>query len=262
MKKRFSCLLFIVLLFSGCNLVDSFKWFIGAVDYGKIKGAVSDLDNLPIQGAGVLAYYPATGVVAGSDVTDSEGRYMLDELAPGVYRVALQNIGYDFQNVDNVTVTAAEVTRIDFEDVLRVDVNNWYSYEDANPYGKTIDNEYYAQSFKPNAVSLRGIACYIFGSANDFRIELRSDNSGEPSATNILASGDAGVSTNVAKVYFDSVTVTPGAVYWIVIFTTSANYHFLAVDKYAGGTLKYSTDGTAWSDPGATEKDMTFTTFY
>ena len=60
---------------------------------GKITGTVKDPDGAVVTGAGV-SLLNATQVVLGATVTDSEGRFTLDNVAPGDYQLIVERDGF------------------------------------------------------------------------------------------------------------------------------------------------------------------------
>lgn len=263
MKKTtvFTFFLIIVLSVSGCNPIESIKWFIGAVDYGKIRGTVTDIEGNPVEGMTVNIYPESitTGIEPETDETGKDGKYIVSKLIPGTYRVEIIKDAYEYFNEGGITVIEAEISEVDFEDVMRVDVNNWYRFEEANPYGKDITNEYYAQSFKPGVSIIRKVNFFIFGAANSYELELKADSAGKPGS--VLGSGSVVSCYNTVSILLsEPVEVIIGQTYWLVVHTLSANCHFLAEDVYSDGELKYSSDGSNWSD--AVPEEMTFITFY
>lgn len=78
---------------------------------GRLAGTVRNAANEPLHGAQVKA------VLSGgnqSATTNAEGRYELNELAPGTYRVYCLATGYQSTVKENVTVTSGQTTEVNF----------------------------------------------------------------------------------------------------------------------------------------------------
>ena len=71
-----------------------------------ISGTVTDMTGAAIPGASVAVTGTATGT-ARTVKTDGAGRYIVDGLAPGTYRVEAQSAGFKKQEPDGVAVTAS-----------------------------------------------------------------------------------------------------------------------------------------------------------
>lgn len=71
-----------------------------------ISGTVTDMTGAAIPGASVAVTGSATGT-ARTVKTDGAGRYIVDGLAPGTYRVEAQCSGFNKQGLDGVAVTAS-----------------------------------------------------------------------------------------------------------------------------------------------------------
>jgi hypothetical protein len=71
-----------------------------------ISGTVTDMTGAAIPGASVAVTGSATGT-ARTVKTDGAGRYSVDGLAPGNYRIEAQSAGFKRQGLDGVAVTAS-----------------------------------------------------------------------------------------------------------------------------------------------------------
>lgn len=79
---------------------------------GAITGVVTNLTSDPIDGALVIVSQGSTTVV--SALTDSDGKFVLTGLAPGVYVIQVK--AKDFQNVvQGVSVVSNQTTSVDFQ---------------------------------------------------------------------------------------------------------------------------------------------------
>ena len=77
---------------------------------GAIDGRVADTAFNPLPGARVTVLEPPGG---NSTTTDAEGRFVLNDLEPGQYKLVAERLGYDSKGVV-VTVKAGEVSRVTF----------------------------------------------------------------------------------------------------------------------------------------------------
>ncbi len=78
---------------------------------GRLVGTVRNASNEPLQGAQVKAVL--SGIVQ-SATTNAAGRYELNELAPGTYRVYCLATGYQSTVKEDVTVTSGQATEVNF----------------------------------------------------------------------------------------------------------------------------------------------------
>jgi hypothetical protein len=71
-----------------------------------ISGAVTDMSGAAVAGASVIVTDTATGT-AHLVGTDGGGRYVVDGLAPGTYRVEARSAGFKKEELDSVVVAAS-----------------------------------------------------------------------------------------------------------------------------------------------------------
>ncbi len=76
---------------------------------GTISGTVKDTNNNPIQGATV-----STNTGGYTTTSASDGSYTLSAVAPGTYNVTASKAGYNSQTQSNKTVTAGQITTVNF----------------------------------------------------------------------------------------------------------------------------------------------------
>lgn len=80
---------------------------------GAIVGRVTTTDGAAAVAAGLAEARTADGRTAASSVTDSDGRYRLIGVSPGMYTVVISAVGYAEQRMPGVTVTAGATTSVD-----------------------------------------------------------------------------------------------------------------------------------------------------
>jgi hypothetical protein len=79
--------------------------------YGKISGRVIDADTRqPLVGVNIIV----TGTMTGS-ASDSEGRFLIPKLHPGVYSLMVSMIGYAEQRLNNIVILQDTVLTLNFE---------------------------------------------------------------------------------------------------------------------------------------------------
>lgn len=81
---------------------------------GAISGTVSKTGDTPLENVQIEIVNAATGFRAGI-ITRANGRYFVQGLEVGVYRVTARLLGYAPQTRENIRVTLNSTTRIDFE---------------------------------------------------------------------------------------------------------------------------------------------------
>ena len=80
-----------------------------------LQGMVKDAKGRPIQGADVRIEAPDTGKLIATVKTNLNGRYNLESLAAGNYRVTLVVNGAVKTSINNTTLEAGESTHLNFE---------------------------------------------------------------------------------------------------------------------------------------------------
>jgi 5-hydroxyisourate hydrolase-like protein (transthyretin family) len=80
-----------------------------------LQGIVKDVKGHPIQGADVRIESPNTGTLLTTVKTNAEGRYSLEGLAAGNYRVTLVLNGAVKASINNTTLGPSESTQLNFE---------------------------------------------------------------------------------------------------------------------------------------------------
>lgn len=91
-------------LFFLLTLISSFN--IYAQDTGSIKGIITEVNGMPLSGATVYIKALDKGTV-----TDFDGNYIIENIAPGTYDVSVSYIGYE-TSIQSVTVTAGSATTL------------------------------------------------------------------------------------------------------------------------------------------------------
>ena len=80
-----------------------------------LQGIVKDAKGHPIQGADIRIEAPNTGRLLTTVKTNVDGRYSLEGLAAGNYRVTLVVNGAVKASINNTTLEAGESTQLNFE---------------------------------------------------------------------------------------------------------------------------------------------------
>jgi hypothetical protein len=79
-----------------------------------LEGIVKDANGHPIQGADIRIEPNNTGRLT-TVKTDANGRYILEGLAPGIYRVTLVVNGVVKTSINNTTLEPTESTQLNFD---------------------------------------------------------------------------------------------------------------------------------------------------
>jgi virginiamycin B lyase len=97
--------------------------FVGSICYGAtITGTVKNADGAPFQGAFVEAQNATTKITL-IVLSDSQGRYRVENLPAGDYRLQIKAVGYRADPRNAVTLTAEQDASFDF--VLQKGVVHW-----------------------------------------------------------------------------------------------------------------------------------------
>lgn len=80
-----------------------------------LQGIVKDAKGHPVQGADIRIEAPDTGRLLTTVQTNASGRYSLEGLAPGSYRVTLVVKGTVKSSINNTTLHTGESTQLNFE---------------------------------------------------------------------------------------------------------------------------------------------------
>jgi len=76
----------------------------------EIKGVVIDKSGEPLAGANILVIGTQTGGAAGPD-----GRYVISNLADGIYAIEVSMIGYERKRVEGIVVQGTSSIEVNFE---------------------------------------------------------------------------------------------------------------------------------------------------
>src|SRR5437667_1650510 len=97
--------------FVGLMLVVASAWAAGSV----LQGIVKDAKGHPIEGADIRIETKNGGRLLTTVKTDANGRYSLEGLPAGNYRVTLVVNGAVKTSINNTTVEASQSTRLNFD---------------------------------------------------------------------------------------------------------------------------------------------------
>jgi len=148
---------------------------VAQVQNGQIRGTVTDPQGAAVTNAKVTVTNPATNQ-SQTVTTTSTGLFSVDQLNPGMYKVAVEAQGFKTTTTPNVTVNAGTITRLDFkmtlgertETVEVSDIATTVETEDsklANVVGSTQiqnlplngRNVYDLMQLAPGAVNVNGV---------------------------------------------------------------------------------------------------------
>lgn len=166
----------VVLTATGCE--DS---SLGPAQRGTIEGQVQDFEtNTAIAGANITTS-PPTGAL----VTDSDGRFTLDNVETGNYTVSAKKSGYDANQV-SIAVQADAVTEATLflepsdgasasSDSIDVTVTNWANRA-PEPDSVFVDVEYRVQNVGSTDVDAYEVYFHIQTGGVDFYYEAQGDS--------------------------------------------------------------------------------------
>ena len=84
------CVMLVVSLVSGCDIWEGVKWALGLVNYGRIEGTVMDIEGNPVEEATISTDAKiGTRQYEETSTTDSEGKYTLNTVPPGIHDVIM-----------------------------------------------------------------------------------------------------------------------------------------------------------------------------
>ena len=86
--------------------------------FGAVNGVVTDPQNKAIEGASVVARNVATNVSSKPSMTDSDGKFIVSYLQPGVYEVIITATGFAPLTRPNVIVEVGRTTNVDLQVAL------------------------------------------------------------------------------------------------------------------------------------------------
>ncbi len=104
---RVRCAAVLLVLAAACSVGHA------QVLYGSLTGNVTDPTDAAIPGARVEVLNAGTGVSRQAE-TDARGGYLFSNLQLGSYKITVESKGFQTTIMDNVTVNANEVRRVDF----------------------------------------------------------------------------------------------------------------------------------------------------
>ena len=99
--KTLSAIIALVVLLTAGTVV--------AQNTGKITGKIQDVNYEALPGANVYLVGTKMGAAA-----DAEGKYMIANVPPGIYKIVAQMIGFEKVIMEDVTVKANKTTELDF----------------------------------------------------------------------------------------------------------------------------------------------------
>jgi hypothetical protein len=86
--------------------------------FGAVNGVVTDPQNKAIEGASVVARNVATNVSSKPSTTDSDGKFIVSYLQPGIYEVTISATGFAPLARPNVIVEVGRTTNVDLQVAL------------------------------------------------------------------------------------------------------------------------------------------------
>lgn len=245
MNKKTILLVLVICIFtfSGCDLIEGLKWLIGAVNYGRIEGTVTDIEGTAIEGATITSEAIGQGTRPAEETatTDSEGKYTIDMVPPGVHRIKVTKDGHHEKFSSDISVEEATVSETNIEGVYRVAQETaLYTNEVYEPF------DYVAQSFVSEISSIRAVFLSYYVCTG--KAKICEDNSGEPGSS-ISDFIDYENLTAYGVFEFDTpLNVTVGNKYWIYMDNRNPSQHTYPSreDVYPQGEVLFSNDGNSW----------------
>ncbi|HKV41932.1 MAG TPA: carboxypeptidase-like regulatory domain-containing protein, partial [Blastocatellia bacterium] len=114
---------------------------------GAINGTVTDPSGAAVVGASVTATNIATGAVRHA-TSDDQGNYILPDLNPGVYSIAISMSGFKAYQQNNVVLNVASTRRADAKlapggttEVVNVEANAVQVQTDSAALGEVVDGQ-------------------------------------------------------------------------------------------------------------------------
>ena len=78
-----------------------------------IQGSVLDqANNEPLEYANVVLYQPSDSSIVNGIVTNTDGSFLMEDVAPGTYYLHVQFIGYERKKIDAVTLTPGQTRNV------------------------------------------------------------------------------------------------------------------------------------------------------
>jgi Carboxypeptidase regulatory-like domain len=125
--------------------------------FGAVNGVVTDPQNKAIEGASVVARNVATNVSSKPSTTDSDGKYIVSYLQPGVYEVIITATGFAPLTRPNVIVEVGRSTTAD----LQVALAGQAQKIDVTADAPVIDTESNTISTNANATAIQNLPLSI-----------------------------------------------------------------------------------------------------
>jgi hypothetical protein len=108
--KKLSLSVSVCILIFSCNILN----FAQDLDDVTLNGKITDSNNLPIVGASVTARQVELGIER-TVTTDSDGRYRIIELQPGLYKITASAAGFGTKEKIDVQTISGQTAQIDFQ---------------------------------------------------------------------------------------------------------------------------------------------------
>jgi hypothetical protein len=125
--------------------------------FGAVNGVVTDPQNKAIEGASVVARNISTNVSSKPSTTDSDGKFIVSYLQPGVYEVAITATGFAPLTRPNVIVEVGRTTNVD----LQVALAGQAQKVDVTAEAPVIDTESNNISTNANATAIQNLPLSI-----------------------------------------------------------------------------------------------------
>lgn len=125
--------------------------------FGAVNGVVTDPQNKAIEGASVVARNVATNVSSKPSTTDSDGKFIVSYLQPGVYEVIITATGFAPLTRPNVIVEVGRSTTAD----LQVSLAGQAQKVDVTADAPVIDTESNTVSTNANATAIQNLPLSI-----------------------------------------------------------------------------------------------------
>lgn len=103
-------LLYVILFLSSCRSFAQTTSDSVRVDRGSVTGSLSDSITKQAVPFATVALQTPVGTIITGVTTDTKGRFLLEKVAVGTYKLVISFVGYRTRTVDQVTITAEKPT--------------------------------------------------------------------------------------------------------------------------------------------------------